>query len=47
MTPTTPARISNRLRDEALLLLNGRGAILDAAREISRGLRSLIETPGG
>jgi hypothetical protein len=39
MTPTTPARISNRLRDEALLLLNGRGAILEAAREISRAFR--------
>ena len=40
MTPTklSPRRTLN-LRDEALLLLEHRGAILEAAREISRSLR--------
>jgi hypothetical protein len=35
MIPTTASRISDRLREEALLLLDGRGALLDVAREIS------------
>jgi hypothetical protein len=39
MTPTTAFRVSDRLREEALLLLDGRGALLDAAREISGAFR--------
>ena len=35
------------LRDEALKLLEGRGAILDAAREISKAMRDAgVEVPG-
>jgi hypothetical protein len=39
MIPTTASRIPDRLREEALLLLDGRGALLDAAREISGAFR--------
>ena len=37
--PTTDSLIHPRLRDEALLLMDGRGLLLDTARDLSRLLR--------